>query len=173
MASGNRRKKIKESAQIEGVTTAADLPKPEEPKPENGHAARVRKLPSKLGIKAGDLEVQLIDKGDNAAGIGIRVVPHNRQLSKEEKDVIREIVKAPSADGRPSGFDWEPGIGMWLKEIGADAPGAKAVAIRLDAERRVERLAEALADHQRDPAGFAEREKQRREQAAERERIPD
>jgi hypothetical protein len=62
---------------------------------------------------------------------------------------------------------------MWHKDIGADAHTAKAVAIRLDAESRVEKLAEALKQHQADPVGYAEMVQQQREEAKNAERIPD
>jgi hypothetical protein len=68
---------------------------------------------------------------------------------------------------------------MWHKHIVrpgedvAEVPSSRPVAIRLDAERRVEKLAEALREHIADPVGYADMIRQQREQAANRERIPD
>lgn len=147
-------------------------------KRRESHAAVGRKLPGTLGITAGDLVVRLIDKGDNMAGIGIRVeVPEGRELSEEEKAIIRLHVKG--TEDKPSGFTWQGKLGMWHKHIARegerldDIPPTRAVAIRLDAESRVERLAESLRHHQADPVGFADRIRQQREQAAQSERIPD
>jgi hypothetical protein len=153
------------------------------PRPSNGHAASVgrrqHKLPSTLSVKAGDMQVQLIDRGSNQDGIGIRVVfPDDRKPTEEEKAIIRAQVKGD--DDKPSGFTWMGGdIGMWHKHIvrdgehAADVPPSRPVAIRLDAESRVQKLAEALREHSADPVGYADMVKQRREQAAESSRIPD
>ena len=145
-------------------------------RPES-HAARVNRLPSTLGVQAGDLIVKLIDKGDNRAGIGIRIdTLDGRTLSDEEKQVVREIVRGDGGDR--TGFEWQPVIKMWHKPIlrsgehPADMPPSRPVAIRLDAENRVQALAEALRELQADPVGFADRVQQRREQVAEAGRIP-
>ena len=137
-----------------------------------------RGLPSTLGVTAGDLVVQLIDKGDNRAGIGIRVkVPEGRTLTDEEMQIVRRHVKGE--DGEQTGFSWDRDNQMWHKQIVRagenpdDVPRSRPVAIRLDAENRVEKLAESLKQHQADPVGFAEAVRQRREQAAESGRIPD
>jgi hypothetical protein len=195
MASGRRRKHAEGEAPGEAdlsfnpaeFETPADgppkeaepaaAPQPEQPPAHGqhtGHASKARpkapRLPDTCIRSAGDLLVQLIDKGDNAAGIGIRVLaPEGRSLTGEEKGIIRAHVRG---DGG-TGFDWKQGLGMWHKPVGADAPAMKAVAIRLDAERRVAALAADLAEHHRDPQGFAARVRQGREQAAETDRIPD
>lgn len=104
-----------------------------------------RKLPDKLGIPVGDLRVQLIDKGDNNAGIGVRVLyPDGREPTGEEKEIIRDVMKEET-NGFPSGFRWRGDMGMWHKEIG-DVAGPRASAIRLDAERRVESIAKNLRE---------------------------
>ncbi|QEL18772.1 hypothetical protein [Limnoglobus roseus] len=143
------------------------------------HAESVgRKLPGTLSILAGDLTVRLIDKGDNEAGIGIRIeTPNGRKLTDEEKDIVRRHVKGE--EGEQTGFKWNADVEMWHKHIVREGeyvdqvPPSRPVAIRLDAERRVEKLAEALREHSADPVGYAEQVKQRREQAAESGRIPD
>lgn len=144
----------------------------------NAVSHRRNNLPSTLGIKAGDMQVQLIDKGNNMAGIGIRVVfPEDRKPTEEEKAIIRHHVKG-EGDER-TGFNYNGSLGMWHKDIArpgegpSDIPASRAVAIRLDAESRVEKLAEALRQHSADPVGFAESVRQRREEAANAERIPD
>ncbi|QEL14739.1 hypothetical protein [Limnoglobus roseus] len=147
-------------------------------KRRESHAAGVRKLPGTLMVKAGDLAVRLIDAGDNRMGIGIKVdLPEGRTLSDEEKQIIRRHVKGE--DGEQTGFSWDNDNKMWLKQIvrqGEDpgsVPSTRPVAIRLDAESRVEKLADALRQHQADPVSYAESVRQRREQAAESGRIPD
>lgn len=169
-----------EEAPAEGHTLQeAMAPEP----PVNGHIANpsskprphsfaqaAKKLPGRLGIKAGDLTVEMVDFG-NAGGVGIRVVlPEGRQLTDDEKNLIREHVKGEN--GRP-GLTWDRHAGMWHAQIGADSPPARSVAIRLNAEGRVEKLAEALKQHQADPVGYADMVKHQREQAAEAGRIPD
>lgn len=140
------------------------------------HAQAVKKMPGKLGIKAGDLVVELVDFG-NSGGVGIRVItPEGRQLTDAEKDIIRENVKGE--EGKPSGFSWQGKDRLWHKPIKRqgealdDVPRARAVAIRLDAEGRVNALADALSQHI-DPQGFAARIEQQRAEAADRDRIPD
>jgi hypothetical protein len=104
-----------------------------------------RKLPDKLGIPVGDLRVQLIDKGDNSAGIGVRVLyPDGREPTGEEKEIIRDVMKSPNGEFS-SGFRWDGQMGLWHKPIG-DAPPHVATAIRLDAERRVEKIAKNLRE---------------------------
>jgi hypothetical protein len=152
--------------------------------PHNGHAAAVsrrqQKLPDKLEIPAGDMLVQLIDKSDNAAGIGIRVVfPDGAEgrPTAEEKAIIRRHVKGE--EGESTGFNWNGQVGMWHKHIVRegehpdDVPATRAVAIRLDAENRVEKLADALRQHAADPVGYADRVRQDREQASHSHGFPD
>lgn len=176
----------RESAHENGHSHAARHPRQHAPghianpssKRREGHAVSVRKLPGSLSVTAGDLIVRLIDAGDNRMGIGIRVeLPEGRQLTDDEKQIIRRHVKGE--DGEQTGFSWDRDNQMWHKHIvregehSDDVPRTRPVAIRLDAESRVEKLAEALKHHQADPVGFAEMVKQRREQAAESSRIPD
>jgi hypothetical protein len=131
------------------------------------------KLPDKLSIPAGEAVVQLIDKGNNAAGVGIRILlPNGRKPTDEEREIIRRHVTAAEGE-RPSGFEWKSQLGMWLKGIGSDSAPSRAVAIRLDAERRVEKLAADLKEHYLDPAGFAARVRQEREQATQGHDLPD
>lgn len=146
------------------------------PRPHN-FANSVKKLPGTLGIRAGDLVVELVDFG-NAGGVGIRVIPNEgRMLTDEEKNIIRTHVKGE--EGHPSGFSWQGKDKLWHKPIRRDGerlediPRARPVAIRLDAESRVEKLADALKQHAADPVGYAEQIKQQREQAAQSQHIPD
>jgi hypothetical protein len=133
------------------------------------HAESVsRRLPDKLTITAGDLKVQLIDAGRNEMGIGIRVaVPEGRRLSDDEKAIIRRLIKGE--DGEHTGFSWDAGAGIWLKpiirkgEFEDQVPPSRPVAIRLDAERRVQSLAEALRDYLSDSVGYSERIQQQRD----------
>lgn len=143
------------------------------------HAESVtRRLPDKLTLTAGDMKVQMIDAGRNEMGIGIRVVfPEDRKPTDEEKDIIRTFIKGD--ESHPTGFKWDAGVGMWHKMILRegehvdDVPPSRPVAIRLDAESRVQKLADALREHSADPVGYAEMVQQRREQSAESSRIPD
>jgi hypothetical protein len=129
-------------------------------------------LPDKLSIPAGEAVVQLIDKADNAAGIGIRILlPNGRKPTEVEREIIRRHVTAAEGE-RPTGFEWKNQLGMWLKGIGADSSPMRAVAIRLDAERRCENLSADLKEHYLDPEGFAARVRREREQAAQDQGIP-
>lgn len=144
--------------------------------PENGHShtAAVKKRArhqehSKITLPAGDMKVHLLDRGQNEAGIAIRVeFPEGKDRpTAEKKEVIRSVMKADTQDGRPSGFEWKGKSGAWVKDIGADSPPARSVAIRLDAEARTERLAEALKAAPGGPCGIcrtpSERAPERRE----------
>jgi hypothetical protein len=140
-----------------------------------GHAAAVRRthdLPDKLTVIAGDLKVQMIDRGSNEAGVGIRVeFPNGRKPTPEELEIIRDHMR--SENGRP-GLNWDRHAGMWHAEIVRpgehpnEVPASRPVAVRLSVESRVQKLAEALREHQADPAGFAEQVRQRREQGSEK-----
>lgn len=181
------------AAVVQQVATATEMPQEESRAPEhngNGHApghianpssirreshaATVRKqvaLPDKLIIRAGDLKVQLIDKGDNGAGIGIRVaLPEGRKLNDDEKEVIRTVMNEPNGQ-YPSGFKYN-GV-MWHKEIGGNTPGYIASAIRAEAESRVAKLADALKQHQTDPTGYTARIEQERAHAQSSPGLPD
>ncbi|OWK42103.1 hypothetical protein FRUB_04181 [Fimbriiglobus ruber] len=131
-------------------------------------------------MAAGDMKVRLVDKGDNAAGIGIRVeFPEGstNRPTPDEKEVIRRHIKGE--EGEQTGFNWNGSMGMWHKPIARpgehadDVPSARAIAIRLDAENRVESLAEALREHAADPLSYAQMVRRRREEAAEGQRVPD
>jgi hypothetical protein len=117
--------------------------------------------------------VHLLDKGDNEVGIGIRVeFPEGSKdrPTAEEKEIIRQHIKGE--DGR-SGFEWKGPMKMWHKEIGIDSPPARSVAIRLDAESRVKKLADALKQYHHDPVGYTGQIQQERQLANQGERIPD
>ena len=166
------------AAQLPPRTTATGYIANPSSKRRESHADAARKLPGKYGVAAGDLWVDMIDKGDNRAGIGIKVVlPEGRSLSAEEKAIIRQHVKGE--DGEQTGFNWDRDNGMWRKMIvrpdedPASIPSSRPVAIRLDAESRVRKLADALREHSADPVGYADRIRQEREQAANNDRIPD
>ena len=83
----------------------------------------------------GDLIVKLVDKGDNLAGIGIRVdLPKGRTLTDAEKEIVRRHVKGE--DGEQTGFSWNRDFGMWHKPIvrpgedPRDVPSSRPIAIR-------------------------------------------
>ena len=133
----------------------------------DGHAAAVEwrrsDFPDKITIPAGDMKVQFIGKVDNRAGVGIRVVFHEGRKNcptAEEKDIVCKYIKGE--DGERTGFTWNGQFGMWHPEIvrpGEDARNAAmtlTVAIRLDAESRVQELADALKHHQADAVGYSE-----------------
>jgi hypothetical protein len=166
----------------EAATATADAPSQEAQREVgNGFAAtvgkrQIRPLPDKRTVNAGQARVQFIDKGDNMAGIGIRVVfPEGHQITNEEKEIIRRHVKGE--EGEKTGFAWQGDIGMWHKHIARegeraeDIPASRAVAIRLDAESRVQKLADALRHHYADPIGYAAKIENEREQAAQSQAI--
>ena len=167
------------TAELERQTThAAHIANPSSKRRESHAESVTRRLPDKLTLTAGDLKVQLIDAGRNEMGIGVRVVfPEGRKPTDEEKEIIRRHMKGE--EGEQTGFKWDVGAELWHKHILRegehvdDVPLSRPVAIRLDAESRVQKLAEALREHSADPAGYADMVKHRREQAAESSRIPD
>ena len=135
-------------------------------KRRESHAEGVRKLPGKLLVKAGDFAVRMIDAGDNRMGIGIKVeLPEGRKLTSEEKDIIRKHVRGEGDEH--TGFHWDQDNKMWHKAIVKnfenpdEIPPTRAVAIRLDCESRVEKLAEALRQHQGKADGFVQAEEHR------------
>ena len=90
---------------------------------------------------------------------------------------IRHHLKADH--GKSSGFSWRRDFDMWHKPIVRpdedphNIPPSRAVAIRLDAENRVQKLADALKHHAADPVGYADQVRQEREHAAHGQAIPD
>jgi hypothetical protein len=140
----------------------------------NGHVAAINRKTqeySKRVIPAGDLAVHYISKADNKAGVGIKVeFPGGRKPNAEEKEIIRRIVKG-EGEQYPSGFEWKKDFAMWHKHFERpdedlqDVPTIRIAAIRGDAERRAERLADALKQHQADPVGYREMVQQQRAQA--------
>jgi hypothetical protein len=152
------------NARVEEALASAPVMRASEMAGPDGHAAGVRRRQehSKLTIPAGDVLVHLLDKGDNLAGIGIRVeFPEGSQRpTEEEKEIIRRHIQGE--DGR-GGFTWKSPIKLWHKSIVRqgenpdDVPPSRPVAIRLDAESRVQKLADALRQHQADPQAYADR----------------
>lgn len=156
---------------------------PAELPPAQTHAAKLatqrKKVEhSRFQHPAGDLTVHYMDKAVNKDGIGVMVeLPPGRKLTDDEKAIISRIMNG-EGEQYPTGFNWRRDFGMWLKHFERpgedirDVPSNRIIAIRLDAEKRAERLAEALRHHQADPVGYREMITQQREQAASRDHIP-
>jgi hypothetical protein len=92
-----------------------------------------------------------------------------------DNEISRRHIKGE--DGR-SGFQWSGPMGMWHKNIlrpdeHPDDVPTRSVAIRLDAESRVKKLADALGQHHHDPVGYAQSVQQERQQASQSQGIPD
>jgi hypothetical protein len=100
----------------------------------------VRKLHSVLTRKFDDRRVELIDDG-NAGGLGIKLTydDPNERPSEAVKQILKE-----GDDQRP-GYSYHRELKQWRKRIGRDADPRTAVAIRLDAERRVDAIGEQMS----------------------------
>lgn len=87
-----------------------------------------------------DRRVELIDDG-NAGGIGIKLSyddPKERP-SAEIKQILKE------GDEKRPGFTYRGDLRQWRKRVGKDADARTAVAIRLDAERRVDAIGDRMS----------------------------
>jgi hypothetical protein len=121
----------------------ADDSPPEPAQPTRTQRA-VEKLRSVLGRYLPRKRVELIDDF-NSGGVGIKLGfddPAERP-SDEVKQILRE------GDDRRPGFAYQGDRKQWRKRIGADADPRAAVAIRLDAERRVEAVADRMSHEER------------------------
>lgn len=122
----------------------ADQDKPGDGGPAQAEQAApqptVKKVHGVYGRYLKDRRVVLIDDG-NAGGIGIQLSyddPKERP-SEEVKQILKE-----GDDQRP-GFTYRGDLKQWRKRIGHDADPRTAVAIRLDAERRVDAIGERMS----------------------------
>jgi hypothetical protein len=127
----------------EGVTTPAANDNPPGPAPTRAQKA-VAKLRSVLGRYLPRKKVELIDDL-NDGGLGIRLGfddPAERP-SEEVKQLLKE------GDEQRPGFGYRGDLKQWRKRIGTDADPRAAVAIRLDAERRIEAVADRMGHEDR------------------------
>ena len=140
----------------------------EQVKPGDGDAApvaeqsaphpTVKKIRDVIGRHFKDRHVELIDDG-NSGGIGIKLSyddPAERP-SEEIKQILKE------GDDKRPGFTYNRDLRQWRKRIGRDADPRTAVAIRLDAERRVDAIGEVMSHEEQ------LREERNRDQGARRE----
>jgi hypothetical protein len=89
-------------------------------------------------------KVELIDDG-NAGGLGIKLTYDDPAERPSEE--VKQILKAP--DGNYHGFGFAGAIKQWRKAIGRDAEPKRAVAVRLDAERRFEAIGDRMSHEER------------------------
>jgi hypothetical protein len=85
-------------------------------------------------------KVELIDDG-NAGGVGIKLTYDDP--AERPSEPVKEILKAP--EGNYPGPSFAGAIKQWRKKIGSDADPKRAVAIRLDTERRFEAVGDQMA----------------------------
>jgi hypothetical protein len=126
------------------VTTPPANDNPPDPAPSTRAQKAVAKLRSVLGRYLPRKRVELIDDL-NAGGLGIKLSfddPAERP-SEEVKQLLKD-----GDDQRP-GFGYRGDLKQWRKRIGTDADPRAAVAIRLDAERRVEAVADRMGHEER------------------------
>lgn len=119
-------------------------PKAVEPSRAGPPAPAVRKPRGVLGRYFRDRRVQLIDDG-NAGGVGIKLTYDDP--AERPSEAVKQILK--EGDEKRPGFTYRGDLKEWRKRIGADADPRTAVAIRLDAERRVEAIAELMTHEER------------------------
>jgi hypothetical protein len=184
MAHGKRRQHQDAQDIINQVAESTNIPREvgEEPpeRPRRRFRDHAQKRPSEITIPVGDGVAVVYNNFGNKYGVGVQVdFPGGRGPTEDEVAIIKRHVKGE--DGEATGFRWdkpkhlqaEPSVpNMWHKEIGEAAPGKKAVAIRLDTERRVQQLADDFKAYYRDKQGFVARLQQEREQAEGGERTP-
>ncbi len=109
--------------------TAPDAPQP-----------TVKKVHGVYGRYFKDRRVVLIDDG-NAGGIGIQLAYDDPK--ERPSDEVKQILK--EGDDKRPGFAYRGDLKQWRKRIGHDADPRTAVAIRLDAERRVDAIGDRMS----------------------------
>jgi hypothetical protein len=136
-----------------------------------GFRERVQpKLPSKITIPVGDALVNYITDS-NEGGVGLQVkFRDGRKPNEKELEIIQKHIK--DDEGARTEFNWDYKTNSRRKPIGKDAPSNVAMAIRYDAEGRAEALADELREYFKDPATFAERVQQKREEQTTGKEIP-
>jgi hypothetical protein len=128
----------------DGQPQPADEQKEEAPGRQQSPQRAEKKPRSVLGRYFKDRRVQLIDDG-NAGGVGIKLSYDDP--AERPSDKVKEILK--EGDEKRPGFTYQGARKLWHKRIGADADPRTAVAIRLDAERRVEAIGEQMSHEER------------------------
>jgi hypothetical protein len=103
-----------------------------------------RKQRPVIGRYFKDRRVELIDDS-NVGGLGIKLTYDNP--AERPSDEVKQILK--EGDGQRPGFTYRGDLKQWRKRIGSDADPRTAVAIRLDAERRVEAIGEQMSHEER------------------------
>jgi hypothetical protein len=98
-----------------------------------------------------DRRVELIDDG-NAGGIGIKLSYDDP--AERPSDEIKQILK--EGDDKRPGFTYRGDLKQWRKRVGKDADPRTAVAIRLDAERRVDAIGDRMSHEEQLRAERAE-----------------
>jgi hypothetical protein len=113
--------------------------------PRDRQQQRTEKKPhGVIGRYFKDRRVELIDDG-NAAGLGIKLSyddPKERP-SEEIKQILKE------GDEKRPGFSYRGDLKQWRKRVGSDADPRTAVAIRMDAERRVDAIGDQMSHEER------------------------
>lgn len=89
-------------------------------------------------------KVEMIDDG-NAAGLGIQLSFDDP--AERPSETVKQILK--EGDDQRPGFGYRGDLKQWRKRIGADADPRTAVAIRLDAERRVEAIGDQMSHEEK------------------------
>lgn len=133
-----------------GSAATDDRPQPEPGQPGELPAQRQPVQPAErrphavVGRYLKDRRVELIDDG-NAGGVGIKLSYDDP--ADRPSDAVKQILK--EGDDKRPGFTYQGGRKLWHKRIGADADPRTAVAIRLDAERRVDAIGDQMSHEER------------------------
>lgn len=122
----------------------ADQVKPGDSGPAQAEQAaprpEVKKVHGVYGRYFKGRRVELIDDG-NAGGIGIKLSYDDPK--ERPSDEVKQILK--EGDETRPGFTYRGELKQWRKRIGSDADPKTAVAIRLDAERRVDAIGDRMS----------------------------
>ena len=89
-------------------------------------------------------KVELIEDG-NAGGVGIKLTYDDP--AERPSDAVKQILK--EGDEQRPGFAYRGDLKQWRKRVGSDADPKRAVAIRMDAERRFEAVGEQMSHEER------------------------
>src|SRR5438128_677924 len=128
----------------DGQPQPADGQKGESPGRRQPPQSAEKKPRPVVGRYFKDRRVELIDDG-NASGIGIKLSYDDP--AERPSDAVKQILKG--GDEKRPGFMYRGDLKQWRKRVGSDTDPRTAVAIRLDAERRVEAVGDQMSHEER------------------------
>jgi hypothetical protein len=132
---------LNDNADTAPPPAGAAQPDPVEPARTERAAEKLRSVMARYFPRR---KVELIDDG-NAAGVGIKLTYDDPAERPSEE--VKQILKAP--EGNYPGLSFTSAVKQWRKRIGSDAEPKRAVAIRMDAERRFEAVGDQMSHEER------------------------